>query len=63
MTKEFLDEKRKDNISKLIAIGNYVKKCDTTKCASCIFIEECAALLETLELFTDKLKLNNTPAN
>jgi len=55
MTKE---ERRNDNISKLIAVGNYVKKCNATKCRECILIEECAALLEALDLFADKLKLN-----
>ena len=56
MTKE---EIRNDNISKLIAIGNYVRKCDNTKCATCIVVEECAVLLEILELFTKKFKLSN----
>jgi len=62
MTKEFLDKKRKDNISRLIAIADYVKKCDNTKCTTCIVMEDCAALLEVLDLFIKKLNLN-APAN
>jgi len=57
------DEKRNDNISKLITIAGYVKKCDNTKCRECILTEDCAALLEALDLFAEKLKLNNGTAN